>query len=286
MKRHPLAEPLGVPAAALGEGSPIPLVRLPTSEAVVARFADDLLAEYRLARAAGRAKVVFIVPVGPVGQFDLLARRANAEGESLRDLVVVNMDEYLTPDGRGWIPESDPLSFRRHMQAHFYDLLDPALAPPPAQRLFPDPRALDVLPRALVEWGGVDVCFGGIGITGHVAFNDPPEPGEPAELAEFRQLPTRVVRLARETVVVNAVTAARGNLDRIPRLAVTVGMREILGARKVRIYMNREWQCAIARKILHGPVTAAVPASLLQQHRDVRLTIAEAVARPPEPDLR
>jgi glucosamine-6-phosphate deaminase len=284
--RHPLAEPLAVSEAAVGDGSPIPLVRLPTSEAVIARFADDLLAEYRFALAAGRAKVVFIVPVGPVGQFDLLARRANAEGESLRDLVVVNMDEYLTPDGRRWIPETDPLSFRRHMQAHFYDLLDPALVPPPAQRVFPDPQALDALPRALVEWGGVDVCFGGIGITGHVAFNDPPEPGEPTDLAAFRQLPARVVRLARETVVINAVTAARGNLDRIPRLAVTLGMREILGARKVRIYMNREWQCAIVRKILHGPVTAAVPASILQEHPDVRLTIAESVARVPEPDLR
>ena len=286
MKRHPVDRPLGVSEAALGEGSPIPLVRLPTSEAVIARFADDLLAEYRRARAAGREKVVFIVPVGPVGQFDLLARRVNAEGESLRDLVVLNMDEYLRPDGREWIPESDPLSFRRHMQAHFYDLLDPALAPPPAQRLFPEPRDPDAVPRALAGWGGVDVCFGGIGITGHVAFNDPPEPGEPIGLAEFRRLPTRVVRLARETIVINAVTGARGNLDRIPPLAVTVGMREILEARKVRIYMNREWQCAIVRKILHGPVTASVPASLLQEHGDVRLTIAEAVARLPEPALR
>ena len=63
-------------------------------------------------------------------------------------------------------------------------------------------------------------------------------------------------------------------------------MREILEARKVRIYMNREWQCAIVRKILHGPVTASVPASLLQEHGDVRLTIAAAVARLPEPALR
>src|SRR5205807_6161047 len=79
---------------------------------------------------------------------DVCSSDLNAEGESLRDLVVVNMDEYLAPDGREWIPESDPLSFRRHMRAHFYDLLDPALAPPPAQRLFPDPRASDEIGRA------------------------------------------------------------------------------------------------------------------------------------------
>jgi 6-phosphogluconolactonase/glucosamine-6-phosphate isomerase/deaminase len=50
--------------------------------------------------------------------------------------------------------------------------------------------------------------------------------------------------------------------------------------------MNREWQAAIVRKILHGPVTEAVPASLLQEHPDVRFTIAEYVAAQPEPGLR
>jgi glucosamine-6-phosphate deaminase len=205
---------------------------------------------------------------------------------SLRDLVMINMDEYLTADGREWIPDADALSFRRHMAAHFYDLLDPALAPPAEQRIFPHPGDPEAVPRAIARWGGVDVCFAGVGITGHLAFNEPPEPGEAVSLDELRQLPTRVVRLSRETRVVNALNAARGNIDRIPALAVTVGMREILGSRRVRVYMNREWQGAIVRKLLHGPVTAAVPASLLQEHPDVRLTIAAHVARLPEPELR
>lgn len=285
-ERHPRADPLTVPKTALGRGSPLPLTVLPDSDAVIARFADDLLAQYRAARGAGRCPVVFIVPVGPVGQFDLLARRCNAEGESLRDLVLVNMDEYLTADGRDWIPTSDPLSFRRHMAAHFYDLLEPGLAPPPDQRVFPHPRDPDAIGRRIAGWGGVDVCFGGVGITGHLAFNDPPESGEEVSLSEFRVRPTRVVRLARETVVINAVTGARGNLERIPKLAVTVGMQEILDSRKVRIYMNRPWQAAIVRKILHGPVTPAVPASLLQTHPDAHLTIADYVGEPPEPELR
>lgn len=282
----PPADPLAVPESALGQGSPIPLEVLPTNEAVIARFAEDLLDEYRGARAAGRAKVVFIVPVGPVGQFDLVARRASAERLSLRDLVLVNMDEYLTPDGRDWIPASDPLSFRRHMDAHFYGLLDPDLAPPSEQRVWPDPRDPGGVPRAIARWGGVDVCFAGVGITGHLAFNEPPEPGETVSLEAFRALPTRVVRLSRETVTINSVTASRGNLDRIPKLAVTVGMQEILETRRVRVYMNRKWQCAIVRKVLHGPMTPAVPASPLQAHQDARLTIAAYVARLPEPELR
>jgi len=160
------------------------------------------------------------------------------------------------------------------------------LAPPPSQRLFPDPNDIGAIPEAIEQYNGCDCCFGGIGITGHVAFNDPPEPGERVSLNEFRALPTRVVQLSRETRLINSVTAARGNVERIPQYAVTVGMKEILESRKVRIYMNRHWQSAMVRKILHGPVTAAVPASLLQEHRDVRFVIADCVGELPEPELR
>jgi len=88
-----LMDPLTVPKASLCLDSPIPVEILPDEKAVIACFADDLLAEYSSAKRAGRDKVVFIVPVGPVGQFDLLAERCNAEGISLRDLLLVNMDE-------------------------------------------------------------------------------------------------------------------------------------------------------------------------------------------------
>ncbi len=95
-----------------------------------------------------------------------------------------------------------------------------------------------------------------------------------------------MVRLSRETTLINAVTTSRGNIDRIPEYAVTVGMKEILESRKVRIYLNRPWQSGIVRKILHGPVTPVVPASLLQNHRDVHFVAVEYVAELPEPQLR
>ncbi len=277
---------LGIAKDAIVEGAKIPLDIVPDDTAVIRRFADDMLSEYREAKARGRRKVVFILPVGPVGQFDLVAERCNAERISLADLVVINMDEYLTPDGRDFISTDDPLSFRRHMEDHLYAKLDTALAPVPGQRIFPDPRDLGAVPRAIAAFGGTDVCFGGIGITGHVAFNDPPEPDETTDVDTFAALPTRVVSLSRETRLINSITAARGNIDRIPRFAITVGMKEILESRKVRIYMNRIWQSAIVRKILHGPKTERVPASLLQGHPDVRFTIADYVAEVPEPQLR
>ncbi|RPJ41562.1 MAG: hypothetical protein EHM27_05715 [Deltaproteobacteria bacterium] len=196
------------------------------------------------------------------------------------------MDEYLTPDGRDFIPGSDPLSFRRHMDEHFYRHLNSQLAPPVEHRIFPHPLALSRVPEIIARLGGCDACFGGVGITGHVAFNDPPEPGEKLSLEEFRNLSTRVVRLSRETRLINSVTACRGNIDRIPPLAVTVGMKEILESRKVRLYLNRTWQAAIVRKILSGPVTPAVPGSLLQDHPDVRFVLTDYVAALPEPELK
>jgi glucosamine-6-phosphate deaminase len=281
-----MMNPLAIPPQALGRGSPCRLSIVDDAAAMATAFADMMIDEYRAAKAAGRRHVLFIVPVGPVGQFEHLARRANRERLSLTDLVLINMDEYLTPDGLNFISADDPLSFRGHMQRHLWDQLDPALAPPPEHRHFPDPRRPEATTALIDRLGGVDVTFGGVGITGHLAFNDPPEPGEAVDAGAFAALPTRVVQLSRETLTINAVTAARGNIERIPRRAVTVGMKEILASRKVRIFMNRVWQCAIVRKLLHGPVTAAVPASLLQRHPDVLVTITPEVALLPEPELR
>jgi glucosamine-6-phosphate deaminase len=281
-----LARILAISPEELGRGSRIATRRVADRESLAHAFADDLHERYLTLSQEGRSPVVFIVPVGPVGQFDLWAERCNRERVSLRDLIVINMDEYLEADGRAFIPADDPLSFRGHMRDHFYGKLDPELAPHPENRLFPDPADIEGIGRAIARCGGVDVCFGGVGIMGHVAFNDPPEFPDPADVDTFSRLPTRIVRLSRETLLINSVTAARGNIDRIPRFATTVGMREILESRQIRLYMNRDWQSAVVRKLLHGPVTAAVPASLIQRHPDALLTLTDEVAQRPEPGLR
>jgi glucosamine-6-phosphate deaminase len=192
------------------------------------------------------------------------------------------MDEYLT-DEDAWLPVDHPLSFRGYLQRTFYDLLDPALVPPPEQRVFPDPRDVSAVPRLIAARGGVDACYGGIGITGHIAFNEPPE--EPMTIAAFAALPTRVLTLTRETRTINSVTVG-GEISIIPRRAVTVGMKEILGARRLRLYCNRPWQSAVARRVLHGPITPTCPASLMRTHPDAVLTVADYVAAPPNIKLR
>ncbi len=274
---------LRVPATDLGRGTPV-RVRILGDMATVARhLAEDMRAEIVAARQQGRG-ATFIVPVGPVDHYPILAKAINDERLSCRQVMFIGMDEYLTDDD-AWVPETHPLSFRGYLNRMFYDLLDPTLAPPPESRIFPDPKKLASVPRLIAARGGVDVCYGGIGITGHIAFNEPPEPGEEISVEAFSALPTRVLTLSRETRTINSVTVG-GEIAVIPRRAVTVGMNEILGARRLRLYCNRPWQSAVARRVLHGPITAACPASLIRQHMDATLTVADYVGAPPEIKLR
>lgn len=251
-----------------------------TNEDMIAAMAAHIEADYLKALKDGRDRVLMIVPVGPVGQYELLAKKCLAGQLSLDRLTLLIMDEYLTDSG-AWISQDDPLSFRRHLKEKLVDVLPDNLRPKLA---VPDPNALGAIPVLIEKMGGVDVCYAGVGITGHLAFNDP-VPGL-VSADYFAGLPTRIVALSRETLLINSVTAARGNVARIPRMAITVGMKEILGARRLRIFMNRDWQCAAIRRLACGPVTGAFPASLVQHHADWTLHIVENVLQLPEPQLR
>jgi len=229
-------------------------------------------------------KATLIVPVGPVDQFPILARLINDERLSCRNTVLINMDEYLTDDDE-WIPSDHPLSFRGYMDRAFYQLLAPELAPPLENRVFPNPRDPDAIGKLISSRNGVEACFGGIGINGHLAFNEPPEAGAEMSVESFANLPTRMLNLSRETRTINSVTVG-GEISVIPKRAITIGMREIFAARRLRFYCNRPWQSALLRRALHGPLTPACPASYLRNHPDATVTITEFVAAPPNIQLR
>jgi glucosamine-6-phosphate deaminase len=272
-----------VPAQRLGEGTSVRVRIVGDMQDAAMDMAEAMLAAIQNGRQSGRP-ATFIVPVGPVDQFPLLAERINRGRIDCRDVMLINMDEYLTDEDR-WVALDHPLGFRGFMHRKFYDLVDPQLAPPPENRVFPDPQDPDAIAQRIDARGGVDVCFGGIGINGHIAFNEPPEPGQALDTEQFAALPTRVLSLSRETRTINSVTTG-GEISVVPRRAVTVGMKEILASRRLHFYCNRPWQRAVVRRVLHGPVTAACPASLLRTHEDAELTLAEYVAKPPDICLR
>ena len=267
----------------LGKGHSVAVTVLTDMASIANHMARTMADCVRLARDASR-EATLIIPVGPVDQFPVLAELVNQERLSLKQTTFINMDEYLADDGQ-WVDIDHPLSFRGFMNRKFYDLLDPDLAPPAENRLFPDPRDPSAIGQAINDRGGVHACFGGIGINGHMAFNEPPEPGETVSDDEFANLPTRVLSLSRETRTINSVTVG-GELSAIPRQCITVGMREILASRAVRFYCNRSWQSGVVRRVLHGPVTAACPASFLRTHPDASLTICDYVAAKPDIHLR
>ena len=213
-------------------------------------------------------KTVMIVPVGPTQQYPILARLINQLKVSLKNVWFFNMDEYLvTPDKA--ISYDDPISFHYRMNKELYELVDADLIMPENQRLFPEPGKEQEYDKLIEDLGGADLCLGGLGINGHLAFNEPPEPGESVTPNEFAELGTRILPISRETKTINAYGYQRGDLRGMPEWCITVGMKQILASKRVYIALNRPWQHGILKHVLFDKVQAEIPASLLKQHSDV-----------------
>ncbi len=261
-----------ISAEDLGEGAKIPLVFPGDSNAVFTKLAQEMVECIEANNAQGK-RTVFICPVGPVGQYPIFVDLVNEKGLSLKDCWFINMDEYLTDDDQ-WVAVDDPLSFRGFMDRVVYSQVRPELLMPPEQRVFPDPTDPGHVQRVIDELGGVDIAFGGIGITGHLAFN---EPQEELSVDEFAALETRALDIRPETRATNCGDLG-GALEDFPHRAATIGMRQILGARKVRLGVFRDWHRGVVRRAAYGEVTAAFPATILQGHPDAAIYVND-VAR-------
>src|SRR5689334_24157096 len=131
-------------------------------------FADDLVSRIRAARDEGR-QFVAILPVGPMPQYEIAARAINEERISLAHVHTFNMDEYANDEGIT-APVSWAGSFERAMRERFFGLVDQDLRPPEDQIHFPTRDAIGEYSGRIEELGGADVCYGGIGWCGHIAF--------------------------------------------------------------------------------------------------------------------
>jgi glucosamine-6-phosphate deaminase len=253
----------------------VPLDVVPSLGDLYQRMARDVVEEVRRNNERSR-RTVLILPVGPIEQYEFLVRTVNAERISLRDVTVFNMDEYLASPAQ-YIPRDHTLSFRGFMERGVYGKIDPSLTVPEQNRIFPEPGREDRILERMRDLGGVDLCQGGFGINGHIAFNEPPDRDVPVEA--FRQYGTRVLPISHETRIVNSMKIG-GCYDLMPGWCITVGMKEILAARTLRFYLNRTWQWSALRRVLFGPVTPLVPASYLQEHGDARIVAAAEVVDP------
>ena len=268
-----------IPAEKLGAGTKVKVRILPETKDLSYDMAIQILLEVVENNKKGK-HTTLIMPVGPIGQYEIMVRLINEHKISFKNVHFFQMDEYLTRDMK-YIPEDSPMSFTGIVKKQFLNLLDADVSLPASQYYVPQPGNEGAIAKRIEELGGIDSCYGGMGITGHIAFNEPASPDDPITDAQFRELPTRILRLTPETLTINSSTTAGGTIDLVPEWAVTIGMKEILASRKIRLYLNRNWQSGIVRKILHGPISRFAPCSFLQEHPDTVITLTKESATPP-----
>ena len=200
--------------------------------------------------------------------YQALARQLSqlpfAEGERLRERwLSFNLDEYVGLAG------GDPRSFRAVMTER---LVLPLGLDPERVRL-PDGTAPDSdaeasrYRRELEAAGGVGLQVLGLGLNGHVGFNEPPCEAN---------VPCRCVSLSASTRAANA-PAFGGNPEAVPARAITLGLAEILAARSILLVVTGAAKAGVLRWILQGPPTPELPASWLHRHPRV-LVVADRAA--------
>ena len=239
-------------------------------------MALTMLEEIQRNNAKGK-DTVMIVPVGPTQQYPILAQLVNRLGVSLKRVHFFNMDEYMT-DCETVIPFEDSMSFHGRMQREFYDLVSPELIMPESQRHFPQPGKEHEYDQMIEALGGVDLCLGGLGINGHVAFNEAAEDEDPITGDEFAALNTRVLRISRETRTINAYGYQRGDLQGMPQWCITIGMRQIIQSRKIYIALNRPWQAGPFKHALFDEQSGQLPATLLRRNPQLCYCMAKDIA--------
>lgn len=168
----------------------------------------------------------------------------------------VNLDEY-----KGLSRDSDQ-SYHYFMQKNFFQSININ----PEHTHIPDGRepniqkACEAHNRIIRELGGVDLQLLGLGLNGHIGFN---EPG-----ASFEK-ETHCVNLTESTILANSRFFT--SIDDVPTQAYTMGIKSIMMARKILLAVSGKNKAAIVAQAFQGPVTPQVPASILQMHPDVTL---------------
>lgn len=273
-----------IPVDELGNGSGIKLERCETEHDMYWKVAIEVLETIEENNKKGEPTVM-VVPYGPIGPYSRLVYLVNKYNVSLKNCVFMNMDEYMANE-KECINTDNPLSFKGGMNRIFYGKIRDELNVLPENRFFPDPNNTGKLMEIIEKYGKLDMAWGGIGINGHFAFNEPPEADEVCSCDEFLNRPTRVLKVSRETITVNSFVNCGGDLDAIPRYCITVGMKEMYKAKKVRMCMPREWNAGALRKVLHGDITPKVPCSLFQNHPDAKLFASNVALQSPIPEIK
>jgi glucosamine-6-phosphate deaminase len=275
---------ISIPPEELPSRSPIPIEILPTPDDVFRHFAESVFTEIAETSMSSQ-NLNLVVPIGPRDQFPILADRINSAGQSLEHVTFFGMDEWLDWQGRP-VPWGHPNRLEAYFHRHFVDLVDPDLRPPKENVIFPSPLAIDNAASEITRRGGIGTTYAGFGFQGHIAFNEPPgNRWSPVTLDDLRASTTRIVQVQTDSIIAHAQRSLGGNVFRIPPMAITLGMRELLSAKRVRLYaVTGSWKQTILRILLFSDPTVDYPVTLVHGHRDVAVVVDARTAECPPTD--
>ena len=196
----------------------------------------------------------------PVGTYKRLIEDNKNGKIDFSTVTSVNLDEYVGLD------VSNDQSYRYFMNDNLFNHvnIDKSKTFVPngcAADLKAEGEAYDNMIKAL---GGIDLQLLGIGLDGHIGFNEPDK---------YFTGATHEVTLDESTIKANARFFA--NEDEVPKTAITMGMMSIMQAKKIVLVANGAAKKEIVEKSFFGPIDPQVPASILQLHPDVTVIYSE-----------
>ena len=243
-------------------------------------MASELVQLIELNNQAGKSTRA-IIPCGPSCWYEPFVQLVNAKKISLRSLVVFHMDECLDWQGQP-LPEKHPYNFRSFMQQHFYGGVSAELAVPESQRFWLLPSTIDNVRQALDE-APLDITIGGWGQDGHVAYNQTRRhPFNQISLDELAQSTIRIQDNNLDTIIALGQRTFGAAYQFVPPMSVTLGMRECLSARQLRVFSDTgSWKQTALRVALFSEPTPEYPITLLQRHPDALITATIETARHP-----
>lgn len=199
----------------------------------------------------------------PIRLYELMIEDHKNNGTSYKDVKSFNLDEYYG------LKATHPQSYHYFMDQHLFHGLDIDQNNVHVPNGFGDIQANCDDYNALLKENGVDLQLLGIGSNGHIGFN---EPG-----TSFDSV-THHIELKESTRQDNARLFFDGKIEDVPTHAITMGIKNILDAKKVLLIACGENKADPVKVLVEGTMTTDTPASALQEHNDVIVIVDKAAA--------
>ncbi|MGD8192510.1 glucosamine-6-phosphate deaminase [Brevibacillus ginsengisoli] len=199
----------------------------------------------------------------PLGLYQELVAMYQKKELSFDHITSFNLDEYIGLD------RNHPQSYYRFMWDHLFSHVgveDRRINFPPG--IFQNEQSIcERYEAEMAKCGGIDLQILGIGVNGHIGFNEP---------SDSFTLSTHIVELAEETIQANA--RFFDNEEEVPRYAITMGVRSIMQARSILLLASGENKAEAIQKMFTDKADPQIPASILQLHANVTLVVDKAAA--------